>query len=195
MSQELASSAVKTEVNTDTDDANPRPDLERTCLDSQQRKLITALKNGASDCDPAQNSAAWQTWQHLAQYIGVSELLQTHDDVSPKFLHGPHRGESVADLTRKLCVGEAYVEDITPLVVVRFQHAYWVVFGKRRLKALKDFQQCCGEDVRMCCIVHDLDDRPTVPHQLVTKFIDASTTTCGGIHAEFENRYSRKHWR
>ena len=43
--------------------------------------------------------------------------------------HGEHQGEKVSELPQKLLSGAVKVEDITPLVVICFADALWVVFG------------------------------------------------------------------
>ena len=63
---------------------------------------------------------------------------------------------------------------------------YWVVFGNRRLKALKEFVRISQRQVRMLCIVHDLEGRRrSVPMDLLAKFLDATTTENGGVSASF----------
>ena len=37
--------------------------------------------------------------------------------------------------------GQARVDEITPLVVARFMEEFWVLFGNRRLKALRSYQE------------------------------------------------------
>ena len=70
------------------------------------------LAKGAGRFDPAQHAEAWGHWRHLEQHLDVDALLHTHDEVNPVFLHGPHRGETVASLTRQLVDG--YPLDRTP---------------------------------------------------------------------------------
>ena len=57
-----------------------------------------------------------------------------------------------------------------------------MVFGNRRLKALKDYQLQLSGAVVVKCIVHDLDADAPVPHALVAKFIDAGSSTNAGMH-------------
>ena len=67
------------------------------------------------------------------------------------------------------------IDDITPLVVMKFMENFWVTFGNRRLKALKSYQETQEKHVCMKCIVHDLDGSVPVPHELVAKFLDAAS--------------------
>ena len=93
----------------------------------------------------------------------MRDLRHTHDEVCFVFRHGPHKGQSVDGLVRQLIDGYP-VDAITPLVVVVCQKIHWVVFGNRRLKALKDFSRVTRKRVSMKCIVHDLDEpRKLVP--------------------------------
>jgi hypothetical protein len=150
-----------------------------------RQELIKTMKIGSKHFDPAQDSRAWNAWRHLARPVSVTLLRQTHDNVSHRFRHGRHARESVEDLSRKLLVGDTLVENITPLVAVKFQNQLYVVFGNRRLKALKDYQRQLSDVVDMMCIVHDLDEASPVPHALVAKFLDAASSTNCGIHASF----------
>ena len=73
-------------------------------------------------------------------------------------------------------------------MVVRFVGQNWVVFGNRRLKALKDFQMQLGRAVKMPCIVHDLDTAQDAPFALIAKLIDAASTQNGGVEAFFRQK-------
>jgi hypothetical protein len=53
------------------------------------------------------------------------------------FRHGPHKGCSVIGLVHKLRIGYE-VNKLTPLVVVKLKERCWVVFGNRRLRALRE---------------------------------------------------------
>ena len=157
-------------------------------LDSQQLQLIKNMKQGSWRFDPAQNPDALLTWEHKIRNLAVEELLQTHREVSETFLHGPHRGKRVNELTEELMSGKKRPGDITLLVVVRFVGQNWVVFGNRRLKALKDFQMQLGRAVKMPCIVHDLDTAQDAPFALIAKLIDAASTQNGGVEAFFRQK-------
>ena len=74
--------------------------------------------------------------------VPVTSLTPGHSDVSPQFLHGPHMGQRVEDLTRELFHADeeerkTLIRNITPLVAVEYDGRLIVVFGNRRLKALR----------------------------------------------------------
>ena len=76
--------------------------------------------------------------------------------------------------------------EITPLVVVKFARYHWVVYGNRRLRALKEYAAIVApQPVMMRCIVHDFDSQETVDKSLLAKFLDSATTTNNGISACF----------
>ena len=98
------------------------------------------------------------------------------------------------DLAWKLYQNKESVNSITPLVVMKFVGDLWVVFGNRRLKALKHFQeQLPARRVEVRCIVHDLGDgtRPA-HHALVAKILHAVTTENSGLSARIRER--RRGW-
>ena len=64
------------------------------------------------------------------------------------------------------------------------------MFGNRRRKALRSYQEKVGRDVCMLCVVHDLDRSSVVPFALLAKFLDAASTTNGGMHASFSESES-----
>lgn len=148
-----------------------------------RQNLVRRMMKGVYDYDPAQNPRALDDWRHLLQPVAVDSLKQTHDTVRKTFQHGPHKGENVMELCGKLLSGTVHVTDITPLVAMKYQGELYVVFGNRRLRALKNFQKVCSEVIHMECIVHDMDGEAPVP--LVVKFLHAATSTNGGIHASF----------
>merc|ERR1712032_632583 len=81
-------------------------------------------------------------------------------------------------------------DHITPLVVVRCFSKLWVVFGNRRLYALKEYVRRSNHVVLMKCIVHDYEPRhtQTVESCLFAKFLAAATTMNGGLRAPFGRR-------
>merc|ERR1712039_628235 len=95
---------------------------------------------GAKKFDPAQCASALRKQQELIKTVPITALRHTHDVVSDHFTHGNHKGHPVRQLTDDLLSGRTTVDRITPLVVVLLDKVHWVVFGNRRLKALKDFQ-------------------------------------------------------
>ena len=150
--------------------------------------IVKVMMRGASKLDPAQDEAAWAKWKHLEKLIDVRILRQTHDVVSPVFRHGRHKGQCVEGLTDKLLSGAVVLNEIPVLVVVRLRKQLWVVFGNRRLKALKAYQNVLGGEVLMRCLIHNLDSSyPRVPHSLVAKFISSTTTANEGLHASFSS--------
>ena len=164
------------------------------CLDSQQVQFIKTMKHGAWKFDPAQYPEAAATWRHRIRELDVASLLQTHDEVSETFLNGSHRGESVKGLTEGLISGKVRHCDITILVVVWFLAQTWVVFGNRRLKALKFFyQKHVGHIVMTDCILHDLDSKFDAPYALIAKLFDAASTRNGGEQAFFRPRKQRRY--
>jgi hypothetical protein len=99
-----------------------------TELNSTQILLIRIMLKGAHQFDPAQDNEAGDVWAHKIQLLDVRKLLQTHSDVSETFGHGPHKGQSVRGLAGRLVSGEEIVDDLTPLVVIKFVGDQWVVF-------------------------------------------------------------------
>jgi len=147
-------------------------------LDSTQLQILRSTSRGAARFDPAVRPSALEEWEHLLQWCPVGALWNTHKDVCPDFKHGRHRGRPVEDLTRRLLSGEEHPERLPPLVAVQHDGNLWVVYGNRRLKALKEFaaRSGQGDDVEARVIVHD---RPSVPSDLFAKFVLAATTPDG----------------
>jgi len=156
-------------------------------LDSaQQRRVREMLETGNfTSYDPAVNEDAWHQSPSLQQLCDVSDILHTHDTVASCFRNGPHRGESVQDLTDKLLRGETQAVDLPPLVLGRLKGALHAVTGNRRLVALKDFinQSPPGTTVKVRCLVYDLDSGGEVPPVIVAKLISSSTTDNDGASA------------
>lgn len=57
----------------------------------------------------------------------------------------------------QLCRHDLRPCDVKPLLVTKIMGEFYVVYGNRRLKALKHFQEQCQDEVEMNCIVHDYD--------------------------------------
>ena len=55
------------------------------------------------------------------------------------FKHGPHAGERVYDSVHELLNDDMETTDLTPMVAVQYHGQLYVVFGNRRLKALKEY--------------------------------------------------------
>jgi hypothetical protein len=154
--------------------------------------LIKQLSKGASRFDPAQNPAALSEakWQKKVFSLDVQSLKLTHDEVNLVVFHGPQRGQRVDTLVEELRSGDTRVESITPLVVVRCLGDDWVVCGNRRLKALKEFAATSQRPVFMSCIVHEGKRGENFPIELFAKFLDALSTTNGGMSVS----YCSKRW-
>jgi len=151
----------------------------------QQQRLIQDMARGAQTYDPAQHPPAMQTWEHKVQRLSVEILRFTHNKVTEHFRHGPHKGMKVTELTRLLRTGGTTPEKVTPLVVVLHKGKHNVVFGNRRLKALKDFDKISKKKVFMPCIVHRLEE---APKELWAKFVASSTTDNSGLDAAWSRR-------
>ena len=126
------------------------------CQPGQIARLKEA-SSGVRDLDPAQNPAAAQRWQDQLQWCPVMSLWHTHSDVSSVFANGEHRGQSVDDLRKGLVEGKVDPGNLPPLVAVQHGGHLWVVFGNRRLKALKQFAERSESpgDIQARVIVHD----------------------------------------
>jgi len=148
-----------------------------------QFNLIKILMREAWRYDPAQNPAAASFFQHLIRDVDVDVLRHTHDKVNPTFRHGGHRGVPVGALTSQLLSGRVTPHNIPALVVVQLDSRLWVVFGNRRLKALKDYRTALRQPVWMRCIVHN-HDTGTVPSAVLAKFLLSSTTSNLGAAVE-----------
>ena len=165
-----------------------KPDL---FMEPLQKLIVRHMMRGCAKFDPSRNASAWHTYKHLAQSLSVTVLGHTHDKVSEVFRHGPHARDSILDLPGKLRTGATRIEDITPLVMIKFAGKFWVVFGNSRLKALTIYQQEVQKDVHMQCIVHDQDGSIPIPPSLLAKFLDAVTTINEGMLVDFHGRATR----
>merc|ERR1712083_470864 len=85
------------------------------------------------------------TWRHLIRYCDVDELRFGHDYVNATFTHGPHHGCSVMDTVRELQINESMVLDSLLLVGLEQDGKIWIVYGNRRLTALRTY----ADQVRM----------------------------------------------
>ena len=95
-------------------------------------------------------------WKDFVQQCNILDIEQSHDTVDDTFPNGHHAGERVESLKRKLLSREVDPLQIIALVVARVPSKIFVVFGNRRLKALKEacFEGMAKQDVNY--IVHDL---------------------------------------
>lgn len=152
-----------------------------------RHKLMTIMTRGVSRLDPAECESAYERWKHLEQMVEVRQLRHTHNDVSPTFKSGPHRGQLVSELSVALQEGYPTV-NINPMVVVKNDGQLWVVCGNRRLKALKEFQSARPDlQVRAPCMVHDLNGSSPVPHELIAKCMAAMSTQNEGVYANYRD--------
>lgn len=187
---EITQPCVKEEVSSSPAFPLQHPQQPRGHISVRQRGLIQDMARGACLFDPAQNPSAMQQWEHKVRKVPVDLLRFTHNTVTERFRNGPHKGMKVTELTRQLVSGATTPDQITTLVVVLHKRVHNVVFGNRRLKALKDFAKQSQKNITMACIVHESGD---APKQLWAKFLDSSTTDNYGTSASFSNgRYRRE---
>ena len=142
--------------------------------------LLKTLARGAcTRFDPSRNVRLLTQSFSMCR---VMDLHFTHSDVSRTFLHGPHKGEHVVDLVHKLQTGTVTPSNLPPLVVVVVAGANWVVYGNRRLKALREFAATSHLQVKAKCIMHDAME---CNGALLAKFLLAWSTCNGGKSATF----------
>lgn len=153
---------------------------------SMQKKLLLQLERGAWRFDPSRDASAWEMQKHLANELPIDSLRYTHNVVNDRFLNGHHRGELVSQLTNDLLEGKTALSEVTALVVVVLNSVPWVVCGNRRLKALKDFREKGGGDLRVRCIVYDADHM-AIPHAVLAKFLLGASTHNNGESAPFRS--------
>ena len=112
-----------------------------------QRKVLADILK-ACKCkdrlDPAVSDRAIRESEHLLDWYEIRQLQPGHSDVDPNFLHGPHCGVDVKELTQQLLDEDQrqsfdLLNTITPLVAARYRGMLVVVFGNRRTKALQDY--------------------------------------------------------
>ena len=81
-------------------------------------------------------------------------------------------------------------EGLTPFVCIKFgEEEYWAVFGNRRLKALKSFQDEVDHDVKARCLVWSKEEAPA---SLVCKLAMSATTKNNGAFADFLDKRKGK---
>lgn len=173
----------------------PAPLACKLCLDALragkdlQKMLARFLKDKYhASYDPAETPKAWDEFHGRRREIEVRYIRHSHDAVHDTFGHGEHRGASVRELTENLIRGKARTEDLTPFVVIQIDHQeYWAVFGNRRLKALKEFQEHEGPEhkVKARCLVWSKDD---VPASLACKLCMSATTKNDGQFAAYKGK-------
>ena len=169
----------------------------------QEAMLKRCLKEeaGWKHLDPAQDMRAIDEWRHLTRECNISDLRNTHSSVSPTFRngpHGPHRGQSVEDLTEKMVHGDPRPCDLPPLVAVRLERPsreLYVVCGNRRTRALQDLVRYIEWHLpgtplpKVRVMIHDLPlneiPDPSVRCAFLAKCVLAASTRNGGRHAHF----------
>ena len=97
--------------------------------------------------------AAMRRWRHLLECVPMSELLWTHDSVSPRFAHGRHGGSDLWSLYYDLNSDRTRVEDLTPIVVGQWRDCLWAITGNRRLLNLSYLLIICLLIVCACCLM------------------------------------------
>ena len=157
-------------------------------FNDEQLKFLKDLSKGKEYAiDPSHEPAALASWGHLLQEVNVNHLRHTHQKVSPKFRHGKHKGQKVLDLAKKLRHSKVRLDDLPPLVCLKWQGVPWVICGNRRLVALKEVAKnqsgilWGGNSFPVRCIVHP--DPKSAPPKLIAKFLLAWDTTCHGMKA------------
>jgi hypothetical protein len=89
-------------------------DLERHSVTTDDKHgFIQNLANGAWKLDSSRRPLVLGEWKHSIRSYEIDSLRQSHDTVDPTFGHGPHEGNSVAELTDKLIVGECQPAELT----------------------------------------------------------------------------------
>merc|ERR1712064_90448 len=139
-------------------------------LNTQERGQFKKL-------DPAQGGTAEMDWKDYCKSFAItdSRLRFTHESISSKFGCGPHRGKPVANLIEMLENGAMMTESLPALVAVNWRGLIFVVFGNRRLYALKQFALRHGAwpagcTPRVRIIVHDIPFAHIADEKLRTTF-------------------------
>lgn len=173
----------------------PGPLACKLCLDARKAgKDLTSMlarflkEKYHAHYDPAETPEAWDEFHGRRAEIEVRYIRHSHDAVHDTFGHGEHRGASVRELVEKLIQGKVRTQDLTPFVVIKIgDQEFWAVFGNRRLKALKEFQEHEGthRKVKARCLVWSKDD---VPASLACKLAMSATTTNDGQFAAYKGK-------
>ncbi|CAE8593033.1 unnamed protein product [Polarella glacialis] len=160
----------------------PAPGRGERCMSSALQELIMKKTMMESwQFDPSRSAESLRFQKHLLQSVDVRQLRSTHEQISRTFRHGPHKGQLVSDLTQQLLAGDAKVEDIPPLLAVQLDGAYFAVFGNRRLKALKDYQEEIGRPVVITTVVYETEKNfQQVPPCILARFLHGSTSRSMG---------------
>jgi len=174
----------------------PAPLACKFCLSNMERGGVRRMLSRFlqdkyhAKWDPSENPQAWEDNRGHQDNVLVRHIRHSHDIVSAVFEHGKHRGKHVKDLVDDLLSGNVFPEDLTPFVCIKFgEEEYWAVFGNRRLKALKSFQDEVDHDVRARCLVWSKENAPA---SLVCKLAMSATTKNNGAFADFGDKRKGK---
>lgn len=151
-----------------------------------ERELLRDTFHNPSEMDPSVSETAMLKWGSLLEWHDVLHLKQGHDVITSTFKHGIHRGMPIEELTRQLLQGETIPENIPPLVAARFSDRIFVIFGNRRLHAMKEFARAAGCKVCAAVLVHDhpfAHLEPNLRHVFVLKALRSTSTQNGGEYS------------
>lgn len=152
-----------------------------------QHSILEDQAKEAWQLDPAKNPQAEADWAERIQEVPVSELFHTHKNVGECFLNGSHNGRPIAELLEGLENGSVDPSALPCLVAAKHQGELRVVFGNRRLWALKRFAENTDCDVRARVIIHEMPNpgiaSATLQSAFVAKFTLSYTTEDGGMCA------------
>ena len=166
------------------DDIAAAPTGSRPLTPMQIQMVKDALRRDSrvlKQLDPSRDERAEGTyWRYLSWRYASEDIRYGHDRISNKFLHGGHEGQSVGSLSEKLHTREVRGEDLPALVAISYQRRLFVIYGNRRLHAIKECWRRYGKDVRFKLIVHEYPGLPGIPSELRNLFqlkaIDAMST-------------------
>lgn len=153
--------------------------------------------------DPARDPNAVYRFRREARWFDIDDkrLRNSHNEVSPCFKHGPHAGQRVKDLAHKFMRGEACCEKLTPMVAVEDKGLFYVIFGNRRLTAVKEFaalrtaRGASGPTPKIQIIVHSPPYRsiqlvagPDAAVAFQAKVLDAMSSLSDGTNVGIRGR-------
>lgn len=148
-----------------------------------QLRIMEQVLKDSWRFDPSRTPQAWIDQRHLAKMVNVLSLHMTHEFISLTFRHGQHRGQPVRSLTEQLLDGTASLRDVPALLAVAMKGRYYVVFGNRRLHAIKKYQRRlpAAREVLVNTVVYDMDVMQ-LPDVIMARFLHgASSKSSGGI--------------
>ena len=118
--------------------------MQSTMINEFLRSEISGSGQILASLDPSRDDRAETTYAWLIREIDVSRLRYSHDNISRKFLHGPHKGQNVETLSDDLWHDRLRTADVKPLVAVSWKGAVWVICGNRRCHAMKSYVYWLG---------------------------------------------------